>query len=95
MQLMKAKIPNSCSVELNQADAAKSKSPSNDCLKYETDIAELKLHFAMLTARLHKDQEKLTAHSASIMEFQALTQYLLQENEKRAVELESAAQSDH
>ena len=45
-------------------------------------MAELKLDVAMLTALLHKDQEKLTSQSASIVEFQALTQYLLRENEK-------------
>ena len=82
-----------CSVELNRADAAKTKSPSDDCSKYDIDMAELKLDVAMLTVLLHKDQEKLTSQSASIVEFQALTQYLLRENEKRAVELESVKAS--
>ena len=82
-----------CSVELNRADAAKTKSPSDDCSKYDIDMAELKLDVAMLTALLHKDQEKLTSQSASIVEFQALTQYLLRENEKRAAELESVKAS--
>ena len=83
-----------CSAELNRADAAaKTKSPSEDCSKYDIDMAELKLDVAMLTALLHKDQEKLTSQSASIVEFQALTQYLLRENEKRAAELESVKAS--
>ena len=56
-------------------------------------MAELKLDVAMLTALLHKDQEKSTSQSASIVEFQALTQYLLRENEKRAAELESVKAS--
>lgn len=78
-----------CSVELNQAYAANITSPNDDRPKYDIDIAELKLDVAMLTALLHKDQEKLTSQSASVVEFQALTQYLLRENEKRAAELES------
>ena len=82
-----------CSVELNRADAAKTKSPSDDCSKYDIGMAELKLDVAMLTALLHKDQEKLTSQSASIVEFQALTQFLLRENEKRAAELESVKAS--
>ena len=56
-------------------------------------MAELKLDVAMLTALLHKDQEKLTSQSASIVKFQALTQYLQRENEKRAAELESVKAS--
>ena len=56
-------------------------------------MTELKLDVAMLTALLHKDQEKLTSQSASIVEFQALTQYLQRENEKRAAELESVKAS--
>ena len=48
-----------CSVELNRANAAKTKSPSDDCSNYDIDMAELKLDVAMLTALLHKDQEKL------------------------------------
>ena len=67
-----------CSVELNRADAVKTKSPSDDCSKYDIDMAEVKLDVATLTALLHKDQEKLTSQSASIVEFQALTQYLTQ-----------------
>ena len=63
-----------CSVELNRADPAKIKSPSDDCSKYDIDMAELKLDVAMLTALLHKHQEKLSSQSASIVEFQALTQ---------------------
>ena len=81
-----------CSVEFNRADAAKTKSISDDCSKYDVDMAELKLDVAMLTALLHKDQEKLTSQSASIVEFQGLTQYLLPENEKRTAELESDIQ---
>ena len=77
------------SVELNQDDAAKTILRSDDCSKYDLDMAELKLHVTMLTALLHEDQEKLTSQSVTIVEFQALTEHLLRENEKRVVELES------
>ena len=42
------------SVELNQANTAKTKPSSDNCSKYNIDMAKLKLDVAMFTAPLHK-----------------------------------------
>ena len=51
--------------------------------KYDIAIAELELEVTILTATLHKEQEKVASHSARISEIEKQTQNLIADNNKQ------------
>ena len=60
-----------------------------NCSNLNIHVAELQLDTAVLSALLHKEQEKISSQPTQIEKLEVLTQNLMRDNENKSSELES------